>query len=292
MIVHWLFEPGLWSNVAVRTGMGVGVAVAVVSALVGLFTVMRSQSFAGHALADVAMAGGAGAGVLGVSPLAGFVLGSLAGAGAMEAIGVERVRQRDVATGVVLGAATGLSALFLYLITLNSSSTGSTQLILFGSLFSVSNSTFLVVLALSVLVVVALASLGRPLLFASLSPDAAKARGVAVSRVTLSFTLLVAVTVGLSSIVIGAVLSTALLIGPPAAALRLGRRMSTTLFVASMLGVVAVLLGVVLSYDSFYWWSSHRALPVSFCVVVLIVFELLLVSLYRAMSRRRERVVV
>ena len=210
----------------------------------------------------------------------------------MEAIGVERVRQRDVATGVVLGAATGLSALFLYLITLNSSSTGSTQLILFGSLFSVSNSTFLVVLALSVLVVVALASLGRPLLFASLSPDAAKARGVAVSRVTLSFTLLVAVTVGLSSIVIGAVLSTALLIGPPAAALRLGRRMSTTLFVASMLGVVAVLLGVVLSYDSFYWWSSHRALPVSFCVVALIVFELLLVSLFRAMSRRRERVVV
>ena len=70
--MHWLFEPGLWSNAAVRTGMGVGVAVAVVSALVGLFTVMRSQSFAGHALADVAMAGGAGAGVLGCLTSGGF----------------------------------------------------------------------------------------------------------------------------------------------------------------------------------------------------------------------------
>ncbi|MDH2904697.1 MAG: metal ABC transporter permease, partial [Actinomycetota bacterium] len=167
--MHWLFEPGLWSNAAVRTGSAVGAVVAVVSALVGLFTVMRSQSFAGHALADVATAGGAGAGVLGVTPLAGFVVGSLLGAGAMEAIGVERVRQRDVATGVVLGAATGLSALFLYLITLNTSSTGSTQLILFGSLFSVSNSTFLMVVVLSVAVSVALASLGRPLMFASLS---------------------------------------------------------------------------------------------------------------------------
>ena len=100
--MHWLIEPGLWSNDAVRTGAGVGAVVAVVSALVGMFTVMRAQSFAGHALADVATAGGAGAGVLGVSPLAGFVVGSVLGAGAMEAIGVERVRQRDVATGVVL----------------------------------------------------------------------------------------------------------------------------------------------------------------------------------------------
>lgn len=286
--MHWLAEPGLWSNAAVRTAMGVGAVVAVVSALVGLFTVMRSQSFAGHALADVATAGGAGAGYLGVSPLAGFVVGSLAGGGAMEAIGVERVRQRDVATGVVLGAATGLSALFLYLIALNSSSTGSTQLILFGSLFSVSNSTFLVVVGLSALVSVSLASLGRPLIFASLSPDAAKVRGVAVRRVTLFFTLLVAVTVGLSSIVIGSVLSTALLIGPPAAALRLGRRMSTTLLVASALGVAAVLLGVVMSYDSYFWWPSHRALPVSFCVVLLVVLELFFVNLVRRMSRRRE----
>jgi zinc/manganese transport system permease protein len=290
--VHWLVEPGLWSNAAVQTGLGVGAVVAIVSALVGLFTVMRSQSFAGHALADVATAGGAGAGVLGVSPLAGFVVGSLVGAGAMEAIGVERVRQRDVATGVVLGAATGLSALFLYLITLNSSSTGSTQLILFGSLFLVTRSTFLVVVGLSAAVCLALASLGRPLLFASLSPDAAKARGVAVTRVALLFTLLVAVTVGLSSIVIGSVLSTALLIGPPAAALRLGRRLSTTFLVASILGVVAVTLGVVLSYDSYFWWPSHRTLPVSFCVVALVVLELVLVNLGRVMGRHRERVVV
>ncbi|MBW4029197.1 MAG: metal ABC transporter permease [Acidobacteria bacterium] len=278
----------MWSNAAVRTGAGVGVVVATVSALVGLFTVMRSQSFAGHALADVATAGGAGAGLFGFSPLAGFVIGSLLGAGAMEAIGVERVRQRDVATGVVLGGATGLAALFLYLITLSSSSAGSTQSILFGSLFTVSNSSFGVIAVVAAAVCLALAALGRPLLFVSVSPDAARARGVAVRRVALAYTLLMAVTVGLSAIVIGSVLSTALLIGPPAAALRLGRGLWTTLALAVALGVGAVGFGVVASYDSYYWWPSHRALPVSFCVVALVVLELVLVNVVVRTTRRRD----
>ena len=281
--MHWLLEPGIWSNAAVRTGTGVGVVVAAVSALVGLFTVVRSQSFAGHALADVATAGGAGAGVFGFSPLGGFVIGSLLGAGAMEAIGVERVRQRDVATGIVLGGATGLSALFLYLITLNTSSTGSTQSILFGSLFSVSNSSFVLISGLSLVVTLALGVLGRPLLLTSVSPDAARARGVAVRRVALAYTLLMAVTVGLSAIVIGSVLSTALLIGPPAAALRLGRRLGASMVMAVALGAGAVIAGVVASYDSYYWWPSHRALPVSFCVVTMVVVELTVTS---ALARR------
>lgn len=289
MSVHWLFETGIWSNAAVRTGTGVGVVVAVVSAWVGLFTVMRGQSFAGHALADVATAGGAGAGVIGFSPLAGFVVGSLAGAAAMEAIGVERVRQRDVATGVVLGGATGLSALFLYLITINSSASGSTQSILFGSLFSVSNASFFVISAVSAAVCLALATLGRPLLFISISPDAATARGVAVRRVALAYAALMAITVGLSAVVIGSVLSTALLIGPPAAALRLGRRLWVTLTLAAVLGVGAVGFGVVASYDSFYWWPSHRALPVSFCVVTLVVVEVVAANVIaRARARREE----
>ncbi len=287
--MHWLFEPGLWSNAAVRTVASVGVIVAGVSALVGLFTVVRSQSFAGHALADVATAGGAGADVFGIAPLAGFVVGALLGAGAMHAVGAQRVRQRDIATGVVLGAATGLSALFLYLVTLNSSSTGATQSILFGSLFSVSPTTLLAVVLVSAVVVLSLVAMGRPLLLASLSADAAAARGVAVGRLALGFTLVMALTVGLSAIVIGSVLSTALLIGPPAAALRLGRRLSTTFLLAAALGVVAVLLGILASYDSYYWWPSQRALPVSFCVVAVIVVESVGVSLFgRGASRRRR----
>ena len=113
--------------------------VAVVSAIVGVFTVIRSQSFAGHALTDVATTGGSGAFYLGISPLVGFIGGGVLGAGAMDLVGVQRVRSRDLATGIVLGAATGLAALFLYLDATTSNTTGATQQILFGSIFTVAS---------------------------------------------------------------------------------------------------------------------------------------------------------
>ena len=127
-----------------------GAIVAVVSAVVGVFTVMRGQSFAGHSLADVATAGGSGAFLLGINPLFGFVAGGVVGAGAMEMIGVRRARGRDLATGIVLGASIGLAALFLYLGTTRSSTTGASQQILFGSIFSTDSSTVPIVAIFSV----------------------------------------------------------------------------------------------------------------------------------------------
>jgi ABC-type Mn2+/Zn2+ transport system permease subunit len=91
---------------------------------VGVLTVIRGQSFAGHSLADVATTGGAGAFLAGVSQFWGFLIAGIAGAAIMELIDVQRRRGRDVATGVVLGAALGAAALFLYLGTLTSSTTG------------------------------------------------------------------------------------------------------------------------------------------------------------------------
>ena len=82
---------------------------------VGVFTVIRGQSFAGEALGDIGAAGGSSAYLVGVAPLWGFVGISVAAAGVMELIGIQRARGRDLATGIVLGAGFGLAALFLYL---------------------------------------------------------------------------------------------------------------------------------------------------------------------------------
>ena len=92
------------------------------------------------------------------------------GAGAMDLIGVQRVRSRDLATGVVLGVATGLSALFLYLDTTQHATTGATQQILFGSIFTVDPSTVPVVVALGVLTLAAIAVISRPLLLSTVEP--------------------------------------------------------------------------------------------------------------------------
>jgi zinc/manganese transport system permease protein len=267
--VDLLFEPGFLSNGPVHTAVVIGTVTAVVSAVVGVYTVVRSQSFAGHALTDVATTGGSAAFYVGVDPLAGFVGAGVVGAGAMDLIGVQRVRSRDLATGIVLGAATGLSALFLYLDATSSSTTGATQQILFGSIFTVDPSTIPVVVVLSVLTLAVVAVIARPLLLSSVSPELAAARGVRQRLVGLIFMVSLAVAVGLSSVAIGSILSTALLIGPAATALRLTRTLRGAVVVACGLGVVTTVVGILLAYDSDYWDPSSQGLPVSFFIVTL-----------------------
>src|SRR6266699_4684898 len=141
-----VFEPGFFASPQVHVAAAIGGLVALVSAVVGVFTVLRGQSFGGHALGDVSAAGGAGALLVGLSPVAGFVGMGIAGAGVMDIIGVRRLRGRDLATGIVLGAAIGLSALFLYLAAASGTTSGAPQQILFGSIFTVSSGTIASVL--------------------------------------------------------------------------------------------------------------------------------------------------
>jgi zinc/manganese transport system permease protein len=278
-VLHWVFEPGFFSSQPVQVALGLGAAAALLSACVGVFTVIRGQSFAGHALTDVAAAGGSGALLVGITPVAGFVGFGLFAAGVMDLIGARRVRGRDLATGIVLGASTGLTALILYFDTTSRATTGATQQILFGSIFTVNRSIVPVVATLSVASLAVVGVLYRPLLLSALSVDIAKARGVPERLVGVAFLATLSVAVGLSALVIGAILSTALLVGPAAAALRLTRRMSTALLTASAIGVGSSSIGVLLAYDSYYWGSSRHGYPVSFFIVSLVFLAYLLAGL-------------
>ena len=289
--VHLLVEPGFLASAPVRTALVVGTVTAVVSAVVGVFTVVRSQSFAGHALTDVATAGGSASFYLGLSPLLGFIGGGVLGAGAMELVGVQRVRSRDLATGVVLGAATGAAALFLYLDATTSTTTGATQQILFGSIFTVDPAVVPVVVVLSVATLATVALIHRPLLLSSVSGELAAARGVRARVVGLTFMLAMAVAVGLSAVAIGSILSTALLIGPPATALRLTRTLRSATVVAALLGVLVTVVGILLAYDSAFWSRSSQGLPVSFFIVALVFVAYLASGLtpVRRLVARRSR---
>jgi zinc/manganese transport system permease protein len=285
----WVFEPGFFGSAQVHAAASAGAVVAIVSAVVGVFTVMRGQSFGGHALGDVSAAGGSGALLIGVSPVAGFIGLGIAGAAVMDLIGVRKLRGRDLATGVVLGAAVGLAALFLYLATTTGSTAGAPQQILFGSIFTISGATVLAVVILGGVALAGVAAVARPLLLSTLSPDLAAARGARVRLVGLTYMLALAVSAGLSSLAIGAILSTALLIGPAAAALRLTKTVGWALAVACLIGLLATWLGILLSYDSYYWGASHQGLPVSFFIVAVVFVTYLASGLPAARGTRRRR---
>ena len=270
-LLRYVFEPGFFGSGPVHVAFAVGTVIAVTSAVVGVFTVTRGQSFAGHSLADIATTGGSGAFLIGINQFWGYLAFGAGAAAFMEMIGVQRRRGRDVATGVVLGAALGLAALFLYLGTQYSSTTGASFTILFGSMFVITPSTVPVLIASALLALATVVVLARVLLLSSLSPDIAAARGVPVRAVGAAYLMALAVSVALSAVIIGAVLSTALLIGPAATALRVAKGPVRAMAVAAGIGVAATWLGIVLAYDSFYWPPAGRGWPVSFFVVTLIV---------------------
>jgi zinc/manganese transport system permease protein len=284
-----VFAPGLFASSTVHTALIVGGLVAVVSGVVGVFAVLRGQSFASHAFGDIATTGGSGAFLAGIGALWGFVIAAVAAAGAMELIGVQRVRGRDLATGIVLGAGLGLAALFLYLDTTSTSTTGATMTILFGSLFAIPTSTLPLVVLLSALSIAIVAVLYRPLLLAFVSPELAAARGIPVRLVGALYLLALAIAVALAAITIGAILATALPIGPAATALRLSASPGRAMLTAAGLGLAASWIGVVLAYDSFNWPPAGHGWPVSFFIVTLVLASYLLSGVaVRARSRRRS----
>lgn len=286
-ILSLLFAPGFFESEPVRTAAAIGAAAALVSGVVGVFTVIRGQSFAGHSLADVSSAGGAASFLLGINPLFGFIGMGVLAATSMELVRVNRASERDLVTGIVTGAGLGLAALLLYLDATTGSTTGATVTVMFGSMFTIPASLIppAIVVGLGTLCVVGV--LYRPLLLCSLDPDLAAVRGVPVRLVGMLHLIVVALAVALSAITVGAILSTALLIGPAAIALQLAKRPGAAIALAAGIGIVATWGGILLAYDS-YAWTGGQGWPVSFCIVALI-FTGYVISAYVVRSARAAR---
>ena len=264
-----VFEPGVFASGPVRTAAMVGGVAAVVSGVVGVFTLWRGQSFAGHALADVSSAGGAASFLLGVNPLVGFVVMGVLGAAGMELFRAERARERDLLTGIVLGAGLGLASLLLYFDVTTHSANGAAITVLFGSMFAIPAAIVPWAALVGVGTLGMVAVLYRPLLLSSVDAELAAVRGVRVRLVGLAHLVALALAVSLSAMTVGAILSTALLVGPAAIALRVADRPWVAVLLAAPIGVGVTWGGILLAYDS-YAWTGGRGWPVSFCIVLVV----------------------
>ncbi len=229
--------------------------------LVGYFVVLRAQAFAGEALTDIGFAGATGAVLLGMSSFPGMLVLTLLSALGIGALG-KRIRGRDVEIGMVLSFALGLGVLFLSLYTQSSARHASSGTgILFGSILTVSTSDIFIAMGVGLCVVLVLALLFRPLLFASIDPEVAQARGVPVRLLSMVFLILVGVTTAESVLAVGVLLVSALLIAPAATAINLAHRPHVALLLAGLLGLGCTWGGLLLALLTPY--------PVSFYITTL-----------------------
>jgi len=233
--------------------------VAIVSGLVGYFLVLRGQTFAGHALGHVGFTGATGAVLLGVTPLWGLVLMTVAAGLGMGIMG-ERLAQRDVAIGIVLALSLGLGLLFLHFFT--AYATQATAL-LFGNVLAVDISTVWILLMLGVISVAALAVISRPLLFASLQPELAEAKGVSLRLYSVLFLAIVALATAECAQIVGVLLVFALMVGPAAAAQRLTTGLGRGLLLSAALALSEAWAGITLAFytdwPSSFWITALSA---------------------------------
>jgi zinc/manganese transport system permease protein len=233
--------------------------VAVVAGAVGYFLVLRAQTFAGHALGHIGFTGATGAILLGIAPLWGLLAVTLAAGIGMGFLG-ERLAGRDVAIGVVLAFALGCGLLFLHFFT---SGAAQATALLFGNVLGVDRATVWTLLGLAIVCLVGLAVIARPLLFASLQPELAEARGVNLRLVSVLFMALVALATAESVQIVGILLVFALMVGPAAAAQRLTTRLGPGIALAVALAVAEAWLGLVAAFytdwPTSFWITSIGA---------------------------------
>ena len=211
-----MFEYDFMVNAFAASGI-----VAVLAGVVGYFLVMRGQTFAGHALSHVGFTGATGAVLIGISPIWGMIGFTLAAGVGMGALG-ERLAGRDVAIGVILSLSLGFGLLFLHFFTAYATQVTA---LLFGNVLGVNASTLGVLAGLGVVSLLALAAIMRPLLFASLQPELAEAKGVSLRLVSVLFLAIAALAVAACTQIVGVLLVFTLMVGPAAAAQNMTTRL-------------------------------------------------------------------
>lgn len=262
MIIEAIFQGLSWNPVSdVRelfafhfmvNALASGTAVAVMAGAIGWFMVLRRQTFAGHTLAVIAFPGAAGAALAGLPLALGYFGACAAGALALAGVSADRTTshsRESAATGTV--QAVGLALGFLF-VALYGGLLGDVQALLFGTFLGITDAQTRTLVAVAAVALIALGAAGRPLLYASVDSETARAAGVPVGLLSLAFLLLLGLAVAATSQITGALLVFALLVAPAAAAQQLTARPLRALVLSVAIGLFVTWVGLGLAYYSIY----------------------------------------
>jgi zinc/manganese transport system permease protein len=223
-----------------------GAVLGVVGGLLSTFVMMRDLPFAVHGISELSFAGASGFLLLGASVVTGSIVGSLIAALLIGALGT-RARDRNSIIGVLMPFGLGLGVLFL---SLYHGRAANKFGLLIGQIVAVDDSKLTTLIIVSVVVVVGLALIWRPLTFASIDPDLAAARGVPVRLLGPAFMLLLGLGVAMSVQIVGALLVLSIVCTPAAAAMRVTASPVLVPLLSVVFAVVSTVGGILLEVGS------------------------------------------
>jgi len=238
-------DPGTYVQLLalVQNSIIAAAVLGVVGGLIGVFVMQRDMAFAVHGISELSFAGAAAALLLGVNVVAGSIVGSLVAAAIIGVLGA-RARDRNSIIGVLMPFGLGLGILFLALYPGRS---GNKFGLLTGQIISVDLPQLGLLIGISIVVLVSLLIVWRPLTFDSLDAEVASARGVPGRALSILFMTLLGLTVAVSVQIIGALLVMALLVTPAAAALRVSSSPVMVPVLSMAFGLVSAVGGILLA---------------------------------------------
>jgi zinc/manganese transport system permease protein len=227
-----------------RNALAAGTITAIMAGVIGYFVVLRGMAFASHTLANIGFAGAAGAVVVGLNPSLGLLVFTLAGALGMGVLG-KRLYTQELAVGMVLAMALAAGLLF---ISLYKGYATNVYAILFGEVLGITQSQVLLSLTTGIVTLLVIAVLARPLLFATLDPEVARARGLPVAVLGGTFLVLLGLAVVVALQIVGVLLIFALLVAPAAIAERLTCRPPAAIGISIGLALIFTWGGMIIAY--------------------------------------------
>jgi zinc/manganese transport system permease protein len=227
----------------VQNSLIAGLLLGIMGGLIGVFVMTRDMSFAVHGISELSFAGAAIALLIGFNVALGATFGSIVAAIIIAIMGT-RAKDRNSIIAVLMpfGLGIGILALALY-----EGRAANKFGLLTGQIIAVDDPQVIWLIATSLVVVIALLVVWRPLSFASLDPEVAEARGVPTKALGIIFMLLLALSVAASVQIVGALLVLTLLVTPAAAALRLTSSPLLVPILSTVFAVVAVVGGILLA---------------------------------------------
>lgn len=253
-----------------------GAMLGLVGGLIGVFVMMRDMAFAVHGIAELSFAGAAFALLIGANVVGGSIVGSIIASLVLGLMGA-RAKDRNSIIGVMMPFGLGLGILFLALYQGRSANKFG---LLTGQIVAVDDVQLGLLAVCSVVVIVGLIFLWRPLTFVSVDPAVAAARGVPAGWLSAAFMVLLGLAVALSIQIVGALLVLSLLITPAAAALRITARPGLSVLLSVIFACTAVVGGIMLALAG--------RLPIS-PYVTTISFAIYLACRIIAFQRTRTR---